>query len=52
MNEEIENEEIEEEKEYTPEELGIDTDFNYFDDNKDVIYYGIGTDHERKWIIA
>jgi hypothetical protein len=32
-------EEVEEEKEYTPEELGIDIEFNYFDDNKDELYY-------------
>lgn len=42
MEEKLECEEIEEDEEfyYTNEELGIDESFNYYDDNKDVFYYG------------
>ena len=32
-------EKIEEEREYTPEELGIDYEMTYFDKNKEELYY-------------
>lgn len=38
--------EIEEEREYTPEELGIDYDMTYFDKNKEEIYYESEVENE------
>ena len=35
----IEEEIEEEEKEYTPEELGVDYEMTYFDKNKEELYY-------------
>lgn len=38
--------EIEEEREYTPEELGIDYEMTYFDKNKEELYYESEVENE------
>ena len=43
--------EIEEEREYTPEELGIDYEMTYFDKNKEEIYYESEAENEVQWIV-